>query len=106
VALWKGKILAATDNNRLYVLDPVTFKPEKQYSAGYPVRRAFQKTTDDRMFFIQSGVLSEIDPATFKPVNFASPLAGISGGGAIADGRIYFIAEHRLVHSCAIPEQK
>lgn len=106
VALWKGKILAATDNNRLYVLDPVTFKPEKQYPAGYPVRRAFQKTADDRLFFIQSGVLSEIDPATFKPVNFASPLAGISGGGAIADGRIYFIAEHRLVHSCAIPEQK
>ncbi len=105
VALWKSKILAATDNNRLYVLDPVTFKPEKQYPAGYPVRRAFQKTADDRLFFIQSGVLSEIDPATFKPVNFASPLAGISGGGAIADGRIYFIAEHRLVHSCAIPEQ-
>ena len=106
VALWRGKILAAADTCYVYIIDPVTFKLERQYKTGYPVRRAFQQTEDGRMFYIQGEYLSELDPATFKPVPFASPREGISGGGAIADGRIYFIAEHRLVHSCAIPAAK
>ena len=103
VALWRGKLLAATASCQMLVMDPKTLKVEKTFSIGYPVRRAFQKTEDDRMFLIQGNSLSELNPATFQPVKFVMPLAPITAGGAIADGRIYFACSDREVHSCAIP---
>ena len=50
VALWQGKLLAATASCQMLVMDPKTLKVEKSFSIGYPVRRAFQKTADGRMF--------------------------------------------------------
>ncbi|MBQ7394322.1 MAG: PQQ-like beta-propeller repeat protein [Lentisphaeria bacterium] len=106
IALWRGKILAATDNSILYVIDPATFKSVASFSIGYPVRRAFQQTADGRMFLIQSRNLSELDPVTFKPTAFAQSPAGISAGGAIAGNRIIFAADGRKVFSCAIPAKR
>ncbi|MBO5688331.1 MAG: hypothetical protein J6S73_00275, partial [Lentisphaeria bacterium] len=91
---------------QMLVMDPKTLKVEKTFSIGFPVRRAFQKTADERMFLIQGNSLSELDPATFQPVKFVMPLAPITAGGAIADGRIYFACSDREVHSCKIPERK
>ncbi len=106
VALWQGKLLAATRSCQMLVMDPETLKVEKTFAIGFPVRRAFQKTADGRMFLIQGDALSEVDPATFRPVKFVMPLAPITAGGAIADGRIYFACSDREVHSCKIPERK
>ncbi len=105
IALWRGKILAATSSSRMVVLDPETLKEEKAFPIGYPVRRAFQLTEDGRLFLLQGNIISEIDPATFRPVRLALPLAPISAGGAIADGRIYFACSDREVHSWAIPQK-
>lgn len=103
VALWHGKLLAAADNERMYVLDPVTLESSAEFPIGYPVRRAFQRTGDDRMFLIQSTGVAELDGKTFKPRQLASALMPITGGGAIADGKIYFHCGRREVHSFTIP---
>ncbi|MBQ7394321.1 MAG: hypothetical protein IJV89_08250 [Lentisphaeria bacterium] len=106
VVLWQGKLLAAANSRKMLVLEPDTLQVLREYSIGYPVRRAFRKTEDGRLFLIQDHCLSEIDPVTFRPVKFAAPLAPITAGGAIADGRIYFACSDREVHSCKIPERK
>ena len=106
VVLWQGKLLAAANSRKMLVLEPDTLQVLREYSIGYPVRRAFRKTEDGRLFLIKDHCLSEIDPVTFRPVKFAAPLAPVTAGGAIAAGRIYFACSDREVHSCKIPERK
>lgn len=103
VIMFGGKILAAANDCTLYVIDPVTFKEVCRHKIGVPVRRAFQLTSDGRLFLLHRSGISQIASVTFHPTLKAVPPQPPSEGGDIADNRIYFICSSREIFSWEIP---
>ena len=67
-------------------------------TGGAVVRNALI-SYEGRYFLLQSGCISELDAANlFKPEQLAKPVMGITGGGAAAEGKIYYIGN--ATHVC------
>ena len=105
VAPWRGRILAATSNGNLHVINPESFAIEKTYSIGVPVRNALLKADGDRMFLLQVTQISELDPTTFEPVPQSAMPQGevMTGGGAYHNGSLFFLLSTTSLGEYVIP---
>ena len=103
---WHGRILAATNNGSLHIINPKGLVIEKTYPIGVPVRNALLKADGDRMFLLQTTQISELDPKTFEPV----PQSGLpkddalTGGGAYHKGSLFFLLNTTSLGEYLIPE--
>ncbi len=95
IAVRDGKLVAAGDG-KLAVIDLGSFKLDKEYdigSGGAVVRNGLQPTPDGRLLLLQNGQISELAPGSFEPVALATPPRPITGGGAVAGSKLYFIQQ-------------
>ena len=96
VALWQGKVYAATDNGHLLRIaaDTWTVEDDADLSAsGLPVRNAFVHTAEGRLFLIQSKGISEILPDhAVKPR--AIPPWTICAGAGCQNGQLFFACQN------------
>ena len=93
VELWKNKLYAVLPNGDLAVADPVTMSIEKKIpngSLGYGRRNTLLKTSDDRLFFLQTNAISEIHPVTGEKIPLARMKYPLSSAGAVDSGHIYY----------------
>ena len=93
VELWNGKLYAALSNSQIVVADPQTMKIERIFAPnglGTPVRNALLKSEDNRLFCLQWGGISEFHPETGDMVPRCRSTSGISTGGTIVNGHLYF----------------
>ncbi|MBQ7393149.1 MAG: PQQ-like beta-propeller repeat protein [Lentisphaeria bacterium] len=101
VEVFNNKVVAATQTGKLIVLDPQSWKKlaEHNIATGGAVVRNALISYEGRYFLLQSGCISELDAANlFKPEPLAKPVMGITGGGAAAEGKIYYIGN--ATHVC------
>jgi hypothetical protein len=100
VELWKNKLYAVLPNGDLAVADPVTMKVEKMIpngNLGYGRRNSLQKTADDRLFFLQTNVISEIHPVSGEKIPRARMKYPLSAAGAVDSGYIYYSSGTHVV---------
>ena len=65
-------------------------------SLGYCPRNSLQTTPDGRLFLLQNFGISEFHPVTGNKIPLARPGSGITVGGAVESGYLYFAGGSRI----------
>ena len=100
VALWRGKFYAALSSGQVVVADPKTMKIERTHandSLGACPRNNLQTTPDGRLFLLQNFGISEFHPVTGNKIPLARPGSGITVGGAVESGYLYYASGSRFI---------
>ncbi len=97
-----GRILAVADRTRLLVFDPATRKMMAEIPTGELGRTVWQQgprillSDGQRVFVLLEKAIAEFLPTENRLVKRVDAPAGITAGGAIVNGRIYYANRSEL----------
>ncbi|MGC9316568.1 MAG: hypothetical protein ACP5KN_00860 [Armatimonadota bacterium] len=94
-----GLVYGLASGTRLFVFDParreIVHREDLSEYGGLP-RRTLQLGPDGMIYGIFTAAIVRIEPGTFEHEKLADPPRGISAGGAIEGGRIYYASGSHL----------
>ncbi|MBQ4106021.1 MAG: hypothetical protein IJC73_00395 [Lentisphaeria bacterium] len=102
IRLPDGQVLGTTDRTRLFVFDPIKRTVTREIRLEPGDRTVWQQgprillSDGERFFVLLEKKIMEFLPTSGKLVTWLEVPSGITAGGAMAGGRIYYVKRSRL----------